>query len=113
MTDTQRDATISSWIAASNTHDSAQYLAHFTEDAVLDDPSVGERFEGHDRIADYFARYFIGYDTTTRLVSVTPQDDLLHVVVDFTGTFPGGQTGGIFDMRFTDGKISFLHADLA
>ena len=112
MIDTDLDATIAEWIAAMNSHDAARYLAYFTDDAVLDDPSVGERFEGREGIADYYERYFIGYHTTTRLVSIAPQGDLLRIAVDFTGDFPGGQTGGVFDVRFDDGKIAFIHADL-
>ena len=43
---------------------------------------------------------------------VTPEGDHLHVVVDFTGTFPEGQIGGYFDITFTGDKISFMQADL-
>ena len=46
------------------------------------------------------------------VVSITPEDGHLHVVVDFTGTFPGGQIGGIFDMKFSGDKITFIRADL-
>lgn len=113
MSDTDHEANILEWIAATNSHETDKYLAHFTEDAILDDPSVGERFEGHEGIADYYTRYFIGYDTTTRVLSVTPQGDFVHVVVDFTGTFPGGQTEGVFDLTFVGDKILFVRADLS
>lgn len=109
---TDHETIISEWVAATNTHDTERYLAHFTEDAILDDPSVGERFEGHEGVADYFTRYFIGYNTITRVLSVTPQVDSVHVVVDFTGDFPGGQTEGVFDLAFTGDRISFARADL-
>ncbi|WP_114558435.1 Cif family virulence factor [Desertihabitans aurantiacus] len=33
-------AVIQQWSEASNAHDRSRYLAFFTEDAVLDDPSV-------------------------------------------------------------------------
>lgn len=45
MPGTEHDTTIAQWIAATNTHDSAAYLAFFTDAAVLDDPSVGEVFD--------------------------------------------------------------------
>jgi len=112
MAKNKEDALVSNWIASMNTHDTRKHLEHFVEDAVLDDPSVGERFEGHEGIAEYFTRYFIGYNTTTRLVSIEPQDDHLHVTVDFTGDFPGGQTPGIFDVTVAGDKIAFVHADL-
>ncbi|MEV7010632.1 nuclear transport factor 2 family protein [Streptosporangium sp. NPDC051022] len=88
------------------------YLAFFTEDAVLDDPSMGSQFRRHAGIKKYFDAYFIGYDTTTRLVSITPQEGGFHVVVDFTGSFPGGRTGGIFDITFAGDKFAFVQADL-
>jgi len=112
MSDKDREAIISEWVAAMNKRDTKDYLAHFTTDAVLDDPSVGERFEGHEGIADYYTRYFIGYNTTTRVVSTAPQGSQLHVVVDFTGDFPEGRTSGVFEVSFTGEKISFVHADL-
>ena len=43
---------------------------------------------------------------------VTPEGDHEHVVVDFTGTFPGGQIGGVFDITFVGEKISYILADL-
>lgn len=104
---------IRKWIAISNTHDKAKYLAFFTDDAVLDDPSVGRKFKGKTGIGKYFDAYFIGYNTKTRLVSIEPEDGHLHVEVHFTGDFPGGKTGGIFDLTFKGEKISFVHADLA
>ncbi|KXF53618.1 hypothetical protein AXA44_43755 [Rhodococcus sp. SC4] len=112
MTNADHKPAIANWIAAANSHDPRAFLAYFDEDAVLDDPSVGEQFDGHDGIAEYFTRYFIGYNTTTELVSVTPQGGSLHVVVVFSGDFPGGRTGGIFNLTFHGEKISFAHADL-
>lgn len=112
MTGAESQELIGRWIDAMNSHDIDAYLSHFTADAALDDPSVGERFVGHEGIGDYFTRYFIGYNTTTRLVSITPRGDQLHVEVDFTGDFPGGQTGGLFDLDVAGDKIAYVHADL-
>ncbi len=109
---TRSEEVITEWIAATNTHDAQQYLAAFTDDAVLDDPSVGSRFEGRAGIAEYYDSYFIGYNTTTRLVSISPEGDHIRVNVHFTGDFPGGETGGIFDVTLTGDKISFVRADL-
>jgi len=111
---TAQRTTINEWIAAMNAHDTAAYLEFFTEDGVLDDPSVGRVYNGRSEIIDYFESYFIGYNTQTQLVSVEPQDDYLHVEVAFTGSFPGGQTGGIFDVTLAaDQKIERVRADLA
>lgn len=112
MTTGTSHAIISEWIEAMNTHDTEAYVSYFSQDAVLDDPSVGERFDGRAGIAEYFTRYFIAYDTTTRLLGITPSEGGLHVEVEFTGTFPGGRTGGVFDVTLAGDKISFVHADL-
>lgn len=105
--------TIDEWIAAMNSHNAAAYLEFFTEDGVLDDPSVGRVYNGPSEIAQYFESYFIGYNTQTQLVSIEPHGDYLHVEVAFTGSFPGGETGGIFDVTLTaDQKIERVRADL-
>jgi uncharacterized protein (TIGR02246 family) len=112
-TTTEQHAVVEDWIAAIDSHDLERYLAHFTEDAVLEDPSVGSRFVGRDGIAQYFRSYFIGYNTRTRLLRTETQGEMLHVEVDFTGDFPGGQTGGIFDLTFDGDRIAAVTADLA
>ncbi|MEV6282183.1 nuclear transport factor 2 family protein [Kribbella sp. NPDC051770] len=103
---------LAEWIAAANAHDASEFLAYFTEDAVLDDPSVGEVYEGRDRIGEYYQSYFIGYDTRTELVGTEQRGDVLHVEVAFTGSFPGGQTNGIFDLTFSGRQIQHARADL-
>jgi ketosteroid isomerase-like protein len=113
MPGTEQDPIVSQWIDAANSHEAGRFLDHFTEDAVLDDPSVGQVYAGRARIGEYYESYFIGYNTQTRLVSTEPRGDELHVEVHFTGDFPGGQTGGIFDLTFTaDQKIQHVRADL-
>jgi ketosteroid isomerase-like protein len=106
------DAVISDWIAATNSHDTARFLTFFTPDAVLEDPSVGEVFEGHEGVGQYFDSYFVGYNTQTRLVRMEPRDGILHIEVDFTGDFPGGQTAGTFDITLVGDMISHVRADL-
>lgn len=112
LTTTDQTAIVGDWITATNTHDVDQYLAFFADDAVLDDPSVGEAFTGKPGIARYFQSYFVGYNTQTRLVSTDARENSLHVEVDFTGDFPGGQTGGTFDITFAGEKLAHVTADL-
>lgn len=104
---------INDWIAAGNAFDTKKYLGFYLEDAVLDDPSVGSKFEGHAGIQSYFDSYFIGYNTHTELVklSVTAENKA-HLEVLFTGDFPEGKIGGTFDFTFKNGKIAFVKADL-
>ena len=109
---TPHDDIINRWIAVSNDFDTAGYLGFFTEGASIDDPSIGDVFEGEAGLRRYFENYFIGYKTQTRVVSIEPHETFTHVEVDFTGTFPGGQVGGIFDVTFEGEKIATIRADL-
>lgn len=103
---------ITSWLEASNSYDTENYLEKYAEDAILNDPSVGRIFVGRNEIQEYYNTYFIGYKTQTRLVKLTTNDNKAHLEVDFTGEFPGGQIGGTFDFTFKDGKIATAKADL-
>lgn len=112
MTQVDAKGFIDAWIGAANQFDAKKYVSFFLPDAVLDDPSVGRKFNGHKGIKDYFDSYFIGYNTQTRLVKLTINGDSAHVEVHFTGDFPGGEVGGTFDITFQDEKIAFIKADL-
>jgi len=79
---------ISEWMRRSNAFDTEAYLEKYSEDAVLDDPSVGSKFIGHDGIRNYFTSYFIGYQTHTRLIKLDVHDNEAHLEVEFTGKFP-------------------------
>lgn len=106
-------ALVEHWIAAANRFDRDAYLACFTDDAVLDDPSVGEVFRGKAGIAAYFDAYFAGYATQTTLVRTTTRRGRLHLDVHFVGEFPGGETDGVFDLELDGERISFVRAALA
>jgi ketosteroid isomerase-like protein len=99
-------------IAATNSFDAARVLTLFTPDAVIDDPSTGHRFDGHAGIRDYIERFFIGYHTVTRFLSMDSIDDkFAHVRVDFTGDF--GHEIGILKMSVTtEGLIVRIDANL-
>lgn len=104
---------VKNWLDASNAFNTKSYLEKWQENAVLDDTSVGRVFIGHSGIQTYFEDYFIGYKTQTRLIKIDIiSDKKAHIEVDFTGEFPGGQIGGIFDFTFKDGKIASAKADL-
>ncbi|WP_281225564.1 nuclear transport factor 2 family protein [Flavobacterium aquiphilum] len=103
---------IKEWLDLSNSYDTENYLDKYAQNAVLNDPSVGRKFMGHNEIREYFNSYFIGYKTQTRLVNLTTGDNKAHLEVDFTGDFPGGQISGMFDFTFKDGKIATAKADL-
>lgn len=104
---------IEKWIAASNAFDTRRYLSFYGPEAVLDDPSVGRKFKGHEGIQEYFDSYFIGYNTHTEQVKLKVIDEAnAHLEVQFTGDFPERKIGGTFDFEFKEGKIAFVSADL-
>lgn len=99
-------------IAATNAGDADAVIALFTPDAVIDDPSTGHRFDGHAGIRTYVERYFVGYHTVTRLLSIdTLPDGRARVRVDFTGDF--GHEIGLLDLTVdADRRITRIDADL-
>lgn len=103
---------ITDWLEISNSYDTEKYLEKYAEDAIVNDLSVGHKFVGRDEINEYYNTYFIGYKTQTRLVKLITNENKAHLEVDFTGEFPGGQIGGMFDFTFKDGKIATVVADL-
>ena len=105
-------ATADRLIKATNAFDIDAALALFTPDAIIEDPSVGESFAGLARIRDYLERFFVGYHTVTRLLSVEFQgEDQMLVRVDFTGDF--GHEIGLLEISVNaDGLIVGIHADL-
>ena len=99
-------------IAATNAFDADTVLALFAPDAVIDDPSTGHQFKGHAGIRDYVERYFIGYHTVTRFLSIeTTGETRARLRVDFTGDF--GHEIGRLDISINDdGLITRIDADL-
>lgn len=99
-------------IAATNAFDVDTVFALFAPDAVIDDPSTGHRFEGHAGIRDYVERYFTGYHTVTRFLSIEITGETrARLRVDFTGDF--GHEIGLLDISVNaDGLITRIEADL-
>ncbi len=104
---------IEDWLTASNAYDTDGYLDKYHKTAELDDPSVGRIFKGHSGIKEYFEDYFIEYKTQTKLIRLDIiHDDAAHIEVEFTGKFPEGRIGGVFDFTFKDDKIASVKAYL-
>ncbi|MER2176433.1 MAG: nuclear transport factor 2 family protein [Stenotrophomonas maltophilia] len=100
------------FIAAANAFDIEAALHLFTFEAVIDDSSTGHRFEGHAGIRYYLERFFIGYRTVTRLLSIKRLDERRALVrVDFTGDF--GHEIGLLEFSLdTNGLVARIDADL-
>lgn len=104
---------ITEWIAASNSFNTEKYLSFYLPEAILDDVSLGIKFERYAGIKDYFDKYFMGYNTHTEEMRLMDMgQEHVHLEVRFTGDFPEGKIWGTFDFKFKNGKILFLKADL-
>jgi ketosteroid isomerase-like protein len=99
-------------IAATNAFDVEAALALFASDAVIDDPSTGERFDGQPGVREYVERFFVGYRTVTRLLSFASTGERqARVLVDFTGDF-GHEIGLLEIVTDPAGLIVRIDADL-
>ncbi len=105
-------AVADAFIAATNAYDAEAVVALFTEEAVIDDPSTGHEFAGHAGIRDYVERYFKGYHTVTRLLSIESMSERqARVRVDFTGDF--GHEIGRLEITINQNRlITRIDADL-
>jgi len=99
-------------IAATNAFDVDAALALFAADAVIDDPTTGLRFDGQAGVRDYVERFFLGYHTVTRLLSITSIGERqARIRVDFTGDF-GHEIGLLEIVTDPAGLIVRIDADL-
>jgi hypothetical protein len=99
-------------IDATNAFDVEAALALFARNAVIDDVSVGDKFSGSAGVRNYLERFFVGYHTVSKVLSVEMLGDRRAMVrLDITGDF--GHETGILDLSI-DGKglIRTIHADL-
>ncbi len=105
-------STVEAFIRTTNASNIKAALALFTPEAVIDDPSVGDRFVGHVGIQDYLDRFFVGYQTATSLLSVEMTAERKALVrVNFTGDF--GHEIGLLDITVDAvGLIIHIVADL-
>lgn len=88
-------------IQRANAFDIDGAVALFAANAVIDDVSVGDAFVGHEGIRTYFERFFVGYNTSSRLLSLEQRGDFsAHVRLDFTGDF-GHEVGILTQMAST------------
>ncbi|WP_431600934.1 nuclear transport factor 2 family protein [Stenotrophomonas sp.] len=105
-------ATVVAFITATNAFDIESALALFSPTAVIDDPSTGGTFNRHAGVRDYLERFFLGYHTVTRLLSLEGLDDVrARARVDFTGDF-GHEIGLLLVAVDSAGRISRIDAEL-
>jgi ketosteroid isomerase-like protein len=103
---------IETFIRAANAFDVDGALPLFAPDAVIEDVSVGSAFVGREGVRDYLERFFIGYHTKSRLLSLDGLDHLSATVrLDFTGDF-GHEIGVLEIVVNAHGLIKRIDADL-
>lgn len=104
---------IENWIASANSFDIEKYLDFYLDKAIIDDISVGRKFDEYNGIRKYFESYFIGYNTQTKIMQLEIlNENKAFLEVEFTGDFPEGKIGGTFELTFRNNKIAFIKADL-
>jgi ketosteroid isomerase-like protein len=112
MKETSKEKIIQQFIDAANAFDVESVLRLFADDAVIDDVSVGEKFENIKGVRKYIEQFFVGYHTVTKLESLQILNDRqAKVQVDFTGDF-GHETGGLDIIFNTAGLIIAINAYL-
>ena len=100
------------FLVATDEFDIETALRCFRPDAVIDDPSTGETFEGIEGVLDYVTRFFVGYRTRSRVIGVTRlASDRVRLRVDFTGDF-GHEIGQLDVVTDQHGRILRIDADL-
>lgn len=103
---------VESFIATANAFDVEGALSLFAPDAVVDDVSVGDVFVGRDGVRIYFERFFVGYNTASRLLSIETLDVFnANVRLDFTGDF-GHEVGVLKIAINSEDLIERIDADL-
>nr|WP_315219344.1 nuclear transport factor 2 family protein [uncultured Duganella sp.] len=103
---------VDTFIRTANAFDVDGALALFASYAVIEDVSVGEAFVGADGIRLYLERFFVGYNTSSQLLSLERLDDFAAIArVDFTGDF-GHEIGSLKIQADADGLIARIDADL-
>lgn len=112
MKNTGFEQIVRAFIAAANNFETQKVLDLFAADAVIDDVSVGEKFELTPGVKKYFETFFIGYHTSTQLLSVE-QTGAASILakVDFTGDF-GHETGSLAIHFNKDALIKHIDAYL-
>ena len=103
---------IRKFIKAANAFDVYAALTLFAPDAVIDDVSVGEKFKSTNGVRNYLEKFFVGYNTVTKLISLDVLNSMqANAQVDFTGNF-GHETGGLNVTINAEGLIIEIDAYL-
>jgi len=103
---------VDTFIRTANAFDVDGAVALFASEAIIDDVSVGDAFVGTEGIRLYVERFFVGYKTASKLLSLEQLDDFsASARLDFTGDF-GHEIGPLKITINSEGLIERIDADL-
>jgi len=103
---------VETFIQRANAFDVAGAVSLFASDAVIDDVSVGDAFVGHEGVRLYLERFFVGYKTFSKVLSVEELTGFHATVrLGFTGDF-GHEVGILTVVANSGGLIERIDADL-
>jgi hypothetical protein len=103
---------VDTFIRTANAFDVDGAVALFASDAIIDDVSVGDAFVRTEGIRLYVERFFVGYKTASKLLSLERLDDFnASLRLDFTGDF-GHEVGTLKITINSEGLIERIDADL-
>lgn len=103
---------VDTFIRTANAFDVDGAVALFASEAIIDDVSVGDAFVGTEGIRLYVERFFVGYKTASKLLSLEQLDDFsASARLDFTGDF-GHEIGTLKITINSEGLIERIDADL-
>lgn len=103
---------VDTFVRTANAFDVDGTVALFASDAIIDDVSVGDAFVGTEGIRLYLERFFVGYKTVSKLLSLERLDDCnASLRLDFTGDF-GHEIGTLKITINFEGLIERIDADL-
>jgi hypothetical protein len=89
-------------LQAANAHDTAAFLASFTDDGVVDD--WGREFAGPEAIKLWSDKEFIGVGVVLNISATTTDGDVTTVAADVGGSGFNGPSRFMFTVR--DGLVS-------
>jgi ketosteroid isomerase-like protein len=100
-------ATITRYLDAHRTHDTATAIGTFSADAVVIDD--GNTHPGTTAIEQWLTRSASEYTYTTRLTAADKTDDAHYAIINhLEGDFPGGQVDLHYQFTLRNGLIGNL-----
>ncbi|WP_273706025.1 GyrI-like domain-containing protein [Leuconostoc mesenteroides] len=104
--------TISRFIHFLNLGNTKTFANFFSENAIIEDSSIGKTFESKPQLIDYVDTYFKNYHTKTKIMKAQLIDEhKVTIHAHFSGDF--GDEDGIMEISLdSDNLISHMYANL-